>query len=342
MPRVATRRLIEAAAVLDPADRALLNLWVNRGLHDDRLTDLTGLSGDALHARREHVVRRLAAELGLPVADVRGALDAIAPDDEVLASPEPSGEPSSDSPHDGDGADDGDDADDGGTAAMGGEPVPSRSARPPGWVYAAGALVLLVLAAVIVGVAAGGAASRHAHRRATATATATAPGTTATPTTTATATSRSAAPAARRVTGPPGGLARASGSVRLSGPAAHPALTLTVRGLPRLGHGGRYEISLENSAVDSRPLRRLRAGDRTVTIPLPRGARRYRWIDISVGPATASRHGGESALRALNPAHTGAGLRTARTRRRFHRTPPRPAHRARRAARGSSRATTSK
>ena len=42
MSGLATRRLIDAAARLDPADRALLNLWVNRGLDNERLTGLTG------------------------------------------------------------------------------------------------------------------------------------------------------------------------------------------------------------------------------------------------------------------------------------------------------------
>lgn len=66
MASLATHRLIDAAAKLDPADRALLNLWVNRGLDDGRLTELTGLSLDALHLRREKIVTHLARDLGLP------------------------------------------------------------------------------------------------------------------------------------------------------------------------------------------------------------------------------------------------------------------------------------
>src|SRR5665213_39588 len=89
MTRFATRRLIDAAAKLDPADRALLNLWVNRGLDDERLTELTGLSIDALNARREKIVAQLAGELGLPDEDIRGALEQISPDDEALSPPDP-------------------------------------------------------------------------------------------------------------------------------------------------------------------------------------------------------------------------------------------------------------
>jgi hypothetical protein len=80
MASLATHRLIDAAARLDPAERALLNLWVNRGLDDDRLTALTGLSFDALHMRREKIVARLAGDLGLPDEDVRTALEQISPD----------------------------------------------------------------------------------------------------------------------------------------------------------------------------------------------------------------------------------------------------------------------
>src|ERR1700735_5621973 len=91
MSGLATRRLIDAAARLDPADRALLNLWVNRGLDNERLTDLTGMSLDALQARRENIVSQLSAALGLPERDIRGALEQISPDDEAFGPPAPNG-----------------------------------------------------------------------------------------------------------------------------------------------------------------------------------------------------------------------------------------------------------
>ncbi len=78
MPSLATRRLISAAATLGPADRALLNLWVNRGLGDDALARLTGLTPQALDGRRRHAVTCLSDELGLPPEHVRSALDEIA------------------------------------------------------------------------------------------------------------------------------------------------------------------------------------------------------------------------------------------------------------------------
>jgi hypothetical protein len=75
--RVATRRLIEAAAGLGPADRALLNLWVNHGLDDERLRALSGLSAAALARGRDHLVGGLSERLGLPPQDVRRALEEI-------------------------------------------------------------------------------------------------------------------------------------------------------------------------------------------------------------------------------------------------------------------------
>jgi hypothetical protein len=86
MSSIATRRLIDAAATLDPADRALLNLWVNRGLSDDRLTALTGMSRETLRARRERIVDRLSAQLGLPASDVRAGLTQISPDHEAVGA----------------------------------------------------------------------------------------------------------------------------------------------------------------------------------------------------------------------------------------------------------------
>ena len=77
MASLATSRLISASAGLDPADRALLDLWVNRGLDDDRLARLAGLTPDALHRRRDRIVERLSEDLGLPAAHVRSTLSEI-------------------------------------------------------------------------------------------------------------------------------------------------------------------------------------------------------------------------------------------------------------------------
>ncbi len=78
MSHVATHRLIDASAVLGPAERALLNLWIHRGLDDAALARMTGLSPDSLADRRRAIVEGLSEELGLPPAQIEEALTAIA------------------------------------------------------------------------------------------------------------------------------------------------------------------------------------------------------------------------------------------------------------------------
>lgn len=303
MSSLATRRLIDAAATLDPAERALLNLWVNRGLDDERLTELTGMSIEALGMRRERIVARLAAELGLPEPDVRGALERISPHEEFVTPPnleritiESSG-------------------------PNGAAPPAAPEARSPGprrrralWL-GLGALGIAV-AAVIVVIAAGGSSPRKPHRAAGTHRTPTA----ATRTRTVAAPTRPTEPAPLPLAGLPGGLAHASGVVRLSGPVKYLKLNLTVRGMPP-AHAGHHEVWLYNSVLDSRPLGRLRTGHHRMVARLPAGARRYRWIDISFQPVGAINHSGESELRASNPAHTTKARlrnRSSRTRHRLH------------------------
>jgi hypothetical protein len=78
MDRVASRRLIDASASLGPADRALLNLWVNRGLDDAAVARMTGMEPAAIAERRGRMVARLSEELGLPPGDIADALGTLA------------------------------------------------------------------------------------------------------------------------------------------------------------------------------------------------------------------------------------------------------------------------
>src|ERR1700733_5055444 len=78
MPSLATRRLIDATASLPPVDRALLNLWVNRGLDDQSLAAMTGMTSEAVEMRRARIVESLSAQLGLPHAQIQAALAEIA------------------------------------------------------------------------------------------------------------------------------------------------------------------------------------------------------------------------------------------------------------------------
>lgn len=93
--RFATRRLIDASATLDSADRALLNIWINRGLDDAAMARMTGLSEETIAERRDRVVAHLSDELGLPPEHVRSALTEIAvvPDDPADPHPAPPAEP---------------------------------------------------------------------------------------------------------------------------------------------------------------------------------------------------------------------------------------------------------
>ena len=85
---LATRRLIDAAATLDPPERALVNLWVNRGLDDAEVARMTGMSDSVIAERRTRIVEQLSDELGLPPEDVRSALNELVP-----APQDPSAEP---------------------------------------------------------------------------------------------------------------------------------------------------------------------------------------------------------------------------------------------------------
>lgn len=78
MPVLATRKLIDASGSLPAVERALLNLWINRGLDDQSLAAMTGMSPAAIADRRARIVEGLSAELGLPPGDVDAALSDIA------------------------------------------------------------------------------------------------------------------------------------------------------------------------------------------------------------------------------------------------------------------------
>lgn len=76
---VATRRLIVASASLDPADRALLALWVNHGLEDAAVARMSGTSPAGISRRHRRLIKRLSDVLGLPPGDVGAVITAITP-----------------------------------------------------------------------------------------------------------------------------------------------------------------------------------------------------------------------------------------------------------------------
>jgi hypothetical protein len=273
MPSVATRRLIEASAALDPAERALLNLWVNRGLDDNRLARLGGLTPEGLVTRRERIVDRLAGELGLPEPAVRDALDELAAGSRADGSEEPAAE--SDEPP--------------AAEPPAPPPPPPPSARPGerGLALPAAGVLLLVTAGVVFGVTRGGGHSvGHSRPRARPPAAAAA-----------------AAPAAvtTGLSPLPGGPTGATGAVSLTSSRHILNLRLTVSQLPPALPGGRYVAWLYNSVLDSEALGPLTGT--TARFTLPADAARFTWIDVSLQPAGDANHSGDSQLRAPNPAH---------------------------------------
>jgi hypothetical protein len=319
---------------------------------------MTGMTSEAIGMRRARIVEILSAELGLPPDQIRAALvDIAATSTDELART-------------------GEQATNGGLAHA---PVLEEAVEPQGAVEAQGAvesppdaqgkpwpgsvlwalvvaLLALVVTVVIVASASGGSSRHRTPTTATSQAAASSTAPAVTPT------SPSPTPTVSRppivaLGALPGGLLHARGSVTAIGKLRHLRLKLNVTGLPPAVRG-HYEVWLYNSVLDSQELARLRNGVHTLRMRLPRGAHRYRWIDISFQPIGVVNHSGESVLRAANPvAQSKSRLKKHSAR---HRTlhqatgPPthhsarsgassrRKANQRRRAASGSSKAKTSK
>ncbi len=291
MPRVATSRLTEAMASLPPADRALVNLWVNRGLDDAALAALLDISEETIASRRARIVERLSGTLGLPPDHVHAALNEITVASGLESTVASSAESTVAST-----AGNGDAA---GPASPVGETNGAHVAASPEAVPAprrrhrakALGLVLVAIAGVCILVVSL-ASSGSTHRRRP----------TAAGGSTRTVPTSPASSATRRSGGGllaalPGGTGHASGSIAIS---AGLTLSLRVRDLTPASHG-HYELWLYDSLTNSVPLGRLRTGVDHLSLPLPRDADRYHWIDISFQPVGAVFHSGESVLRAVNP-----------------------------------------
>jgi hypothetical protein len=331
MSSFATTRLTDISATLDPADRALLNLWVNRGLDDHALSGLTRLNPDTIAARRRTIVERLSAQLGLPPEQVDGALEDLAASSRQSIVQETNGHGAK---ADRAGHSNGSvGAPDLTTAKASPGPVPTSvqadptpvpGPAPPSVMFAGqaapsatgrrrpligvGLLLIALLAGIVVALASGG--SRNAHAASASTPTPSpAP---FSPTFSSAAPSTAAAPRAaaeparrrvrarRRLTPLPRGRFRARGSVGLVGSGSTLRLDLNLRSVPGARHG-HYEMWLYDSALDSRPLARLRPGRDRLELRLPADFRHFRSVDVSFQPRGLRSHSGQSLLRAANP-----------------------------------------
>jgi hypothetical protein len=304
--RLATRRLIDASATLDAADRALLNIWVNRGLDDAALARMTGMSEETIAGRRTRIVEHLSAVLGLPAQDVRGALIEIVASPEVPpTTPTPNGDarpelvtPSANgtsSPPSGDTPDT-----DTMAAAAPETGTGSSSRRRPGrW---SGLALLVMVVAVVLVVSLGSSGSGHRPGPATRP---TSESAQTVPSGSPPSPSPSPSPPANRPAGQalvalPGGSGHATGTAVITGRSPHLRLNLSVRNLSLASHG-HYEVWLYDSLTYSEAVGRLRTGVTHVSLRLPRDAHRYHWIDISLQPVGQVFHSGESVMRSANP-----------------------------------------
>jgi len=335
MNRFATRRLIDACASLNAADRALLNLWVNRGLADGAVARMTNMTEAAVAQRRARIVDGLSQELGLPPPDIRGALGEIAESwdagieragaavlgNGAVSSPVPEASDSHATPEGPEPSREQPFLAPPPPAQSRGQPSPPptrRRALP----VAVGLLLVAVVAVVLV-VALGSTPARRSRAAVAHPAPAvrqTAPAVSPTPSASPSPSSRVNRRTSHRFGALPGRLGHATGTLVLIGPRRNLKLRLTVRHLTA-ARDGHYEVWLYNSILDSEPLGRLRAGVSKMTLRLSANASRFRWIDISFQPIGFIDHSGESVLRAANPA-TARRLLEKRSvgRRRLHRT----------------------
>lgn len=288
--RVAPQRLIDAAATLDAPDRALLNIWVSRGLDGAAVARMTGVSEKAIADRRIRIVEHLSSVLDLPEDHVRNALieitpssdarpDHVAPQLGAGAQPEPAG------------------ATDAGAAGAAVRKLDAGAAsRRRRRLWSLAAVVTIVVGVVLVLSLASGVPGRHStptHARAPASG----GSSSRTP-----ATGQTQAAPAGQLTALPGGLGSATGSVRVTGQGRTLKLNLSVSGLPPISRG-RYVAWLYTSLVNSERLGQLPGAAGQESLRVPSNAKRYYWIDISYQPPGAVFHSGDSLLRGANPLH---------------------------------------
>jgi len=281
-------------ANLDPGSRALLDLSIRRGLPDEELADLLRSDPGEVARRREGVLDRLAAEVGLDGEKGRDAVRASlagAPA-EALAAPVSAEQPSEPDghPHRRDHFD---------TGEIGGPPATAAPLPHPAGpsrrvvlavaaVLAAGALVGAVIALSSRGEGEGADANRDA------------------PTT-----GRDAPTTARERPTPERPVKRDVGrAVRLRAVGARTEagsatarlvgrdrVRIAVNGLPDPDPDS-YEVWLYDSVADAVSLGRLGPGASGLEARLPTNPGDYRYLDISREPKAGTRaHSGASVLR---------------------------------------------
>lgn len=274
MSDFATARINDAAASLEPADRALLNLWLNRGLDDAAVARMTGMGVETVANRRTRIVEHLSDLLGVAPNDVHRALTEPAPADVSPAArvstatgvspatatalhPAALAGPSRVN----------------GTATAPVDTGTQSTSRRRRWAAFALVGAVVVAAAALITLGSNG-PGRHRGP--------------------------AARPASTPLTALPGSSGHGTGTVIVTQKSPNLRLNLSVRNLPAVPHA-HYEVWLYDSVVNSEDVGRLRDGVTHLSLRLPSDARRYRWIDISIQPTGQVFHSGESVLRSANP-----------------------------------------
>jgi hypothetical protein len=245
---------------LDPASRALLDLSLRRGMRTEEIAEVLGAEPESVEASRDEALQRIAGDVGIEELDEVRARLAELPAEEWLGRPNGNGASVADA-----------DAE---------EPVDpvveipeERQRRRSLWPLLLG---LLLTAAVIVAIALGTSSNDNQ--------------------TTSSASTRtpSKTPPAANPGGPaklaPIGATNASGTATVAGKT----LKLHVSGLAN----GHYEVWLYNSILDARSIGQANGGKFTVTATLPRGWKRFRYLDVSRERTDGNvSHSGLSVLR---------------------------------------------
>jgi hypothetical protein len=267
---------------LDPANRALLDLSLRRGMRPEEIGELLGTDPESVIVAREHALEQLSAELGAERAgdldDVRARLAELPSEAWTpgMATPPEPARPN--------------------LALVDEEEAPAAVAAPEEPRRSRGRLPLLLalLAAAAVALVVFLVTRGDDGKQQASAPTRSAPAPQPAP---AKPEPPPAEPAARQVPlKPVAGAARgAEGTASLA--EGGKRLVIDVSGLPS-PRGGSYQVWLYDSVIEARSLGAGRGTKLALDLKLPAAAPRYRFVDISREPADGNtNHSGASVLR---------------------------------------------
>jgi hypothetical protein len=285
---LSTDSFSRALGRLDPANRALLDLSLRRGMRPEEIADLLGTDPESVIVAREQALEHLAIELGMSdvseIDDVRARLaelpgEAWTPPAEpvetplaVVDAPEPEPEPEEDPQPEPEHRFERD------------EPEAARRSRLP--------LLLTLLAVTAIALIVVLASNGPDDGTNTSAPSKPQPAAAGKPQPAPAAAPR---PNAIRLTPIATSAAGASATAALA--QGGKRLELDVKGLPDPGDGS-YQVWLYDNVIDSRSLTSARDTSFGLDMRLPANASHFRYLDISLEPRDGNpNHSGESVLR---------------------------------------------